>query len=337
MKSVSKKYGASQLSFAIIITLVLGILALVIVFYPTAKEYIAKLGIIPGFEINRTKVIPTDNEIPDIEKKFPPAGKHYPTATIVYYGDIDLFEEDDLFSFRWNPNLSKVQITININRQSSVNSQRKDIWMTDPEMLPGFLEGKGMNNYEISLVNKIMQAENEADMFNRISAAKYSKISLIPLYKENYNLYPTQTTKIPTAQEISDSLYCTVKTISLGDTKPIELPETSESARTISIKSTTSLNIILTNPCLYKWLNYEIYEQNGEKALITHTEEASNMNAVIPVYSSLLELIKTDSKYPEKTYKVIISCNSCTITEPQGIPPISNFKGKIGYFKFNLS
>ncbi len=303
------------------ITLVLGLLAIIIVFPNVAKKVFGTLEFIPFFKSPDKTVIPTENHIDKEERTL--EGKRYPTARLIYadWGD------DNLFSFRWNPNLNKpegdVQTTLNIDD----DADKIDIeWRTIPENFPAF---STLEPRERDFIQRIANVKSEDEMFREISEISKTKDYYIDFPQSNYNSLATASyeKQALSGKEIKENLYCILDEVTLGAKR---LSEVKDNAPEIAVSEKPELTSKASSKCQLHSLLYQLYQEDGGRK-ITQAFGVYNQQAKIMRFGQPFAFVnsKNQAEYASLLYRMSITCSNCEVYDS----PVAFFKDKTYYFK----
>ncbi len=319
--NASKMKKGLELSFTIMITLVLGLLVIILVFPYVAKKIFGTLDFIPFFRSPNKTIIPSENHIEKEEKSL--EEKRYPSVRLIYkdWGD------PNLFSFRWNPNINQpegdVQVALNIdNDADKIDTE----WRTIPENFPAF---STLEPREKAFIQRIANAKSEDEMFREISEISKTEDYYIDFPQSDYNRLPTTSYKKQalSGEEIKENLYCILEEVTLGAKK---ISETKENAPDIAVAEKPELTSKASSKCQLHSIAYQIYQEDGERKITqrsgVYSQQAKTMNFGQPF---AFVNSKNQAEYTSLLYRISIRCSNCEVYAS----PVSFFKDKTYYFK----
>lgn len=338
-----RRRKATSLMINLLIILALCLLAAFFILSSTAREYFAKLGLFTAYNNSvRNVVPPKEIEIPNIEKEFPAkGGRRYPTIRLIYEEGID-----DIFAFRWNPNIhapkGKIQITMNINDEP-IGEFRQDIWMTNPDILPGFFRREALDSpQEVNWIIRISESESEEEMLRKIAEASLYPYFEVDFPQDHYNTFPLTNflgTSYPfvkdkaTTKEIESSLYCVFEKVVIKEgNKEILLSETLGNAPSFREGGSYTLNIAGNKKCAGASFIFDIYNiKDGKEEKITPAGFGFDLNSNVQfIHQDPFAILAGKNTEKINAYRAAFLCaQGCNFY----YPPISGFKSKEVYFR----
>lgn len=192
-----------------VLLLAIGLVALAAIAIGVSKMNLIEkfYGVLPNIgESPQYKNALTNQEKIAIEQKATTSDIQYPTVAIEY-----IQGRHDLFIFRWNPDIEKVQMLCSINRENLQGD-----WLVSPVLCEKLQNGDGVYSKEQSFVQSIMGSSDEKEMIRAVGVAstadkeirvKFIKTRFLKIINKETDLYgsiASQTITIP-GKEVSNS------------------------------------------------------------------------------------------------------------------------------------
>lgn len=179
-KGADTGFGLNKIITLILIVFVIA-LVMISIFYWKLPEKIKNL--FPDLQkekISNETINEQVNLISDKEKKIGPEYNNYPFVELIYFGDNSIFNFNDIFWVRWNFNLSKPQIIMDINFRANLRGHSKE-WLIDPNLEKAF-NTNDLYDSEKNEIKLLMHSTSYLNFLNNV--LKFRKNYRIDIQEE---------------------------------------------------------------------------------------------------------------------------------------------------------